>query len=72
MIMHRHSVSGKPFTYICRNVVLAVGAADLPNRLGLRGESIGYPWIKHELPQLEEALEQLTQRERTSKLPIKL
>lgn len=59
-------ISGKPFAYVCRNVVLAVGASDLPNRLGLHGESLGYPWIKHELPQLEMALEKLTPRERSS------
>lgn len=60
-------LSGKPFTYVCRNVVLAVGASDLPNRLGLHGEGLGHSWIKHELPQLELALENLTQRERSSK-----
>lgn len=59
-------MSGKPFSYVCRNVVLAVGASDLPNRLGLHGESLGHPWIKHELPQLELALERLSLRERSS------
>lgn len=46
---------------------MANGASDLANRLGLRGESLGLTWIKHELPQLEVALDNLTARERSSK-----
>lgn len=56
---------------MCRSVVLANGASDLPNRLGLRGENLGLPWIKHELPQLEVALEKLTPNERSSKYLIR-
>lgn len=66
-----HTATGKTFSYVCRNVVLANGASDLPNRLGLRAESIGLPWIKHELPQLEVALEKLTSQERSSKFVCK-
>lgn len=74
VIMFNHHVSvfsvksnGKPVSYACKSVVLANGASDLANRLGLRGESAGLPWIKHELPELEVALENLTSRERQSK-----
>lgn len=63
-----NTMTGKTFSYVCRNVVLANGASDLPNRLGLRAESMGFPWIKHELPHLELALEKLTSQERSSKL----
>lgn len=67
IVRGKHLPSGKPFAYLCHSAVLAVGASDLPNRLGLHGESLGHPWIKHELPQLEMALENLTPRELTSK-----
>lgn len=59
--------NGKPFSYTCRNVVLANGASDLANRLGLRGENFASSWIKHDLPQLESALEQVPDAERSSK-----
>lgn len=59
--------SNKPFTYVCRNVVLANGASDLANRLGLRGEDLPSAWIKHDLPQLESALINLSDKERSSK-----
>lgn len=59
--------NGKPVSYACKSVVLANGASDLANRLGLRGESTAAPWVKHELPDLEVALENLTSRERQSK-----
>lgn len=59
-------LNGKPFSYSCRNVVLSNGASDLANRLGLRGENLATSWIKHDLPQLESALEQVTDAERSS------
>lgn len=59
--------NGKSFTYICRNVVLANGASDLANRLGLRGENLVSSWIKHDLPQLESALGLVPEAERSSK-----
>lgn len=58
--------NGKLFSYSCRNVVLANGASDLANRLGLRGENLASSWIKHDLPQLEYALEQVPDAERSS------
>lgn len=59
--------NGKLFSYSCRNVVLANGASDLANRLGLRGENLASSWIKHDLPQLEYALEQVPDADRSSK-----
>ncbi|XP_053683567.1 oxidative stress-induced growth inhibitor 2-like [Sabethes cyaneus] len=50
--------SGKRFTAVCQNLVLANGASDLANRLGVRGEGLDMPWVKYELPQLERELEQ--------------
>lgn len=58
--------TGKTFSYCCKNVVLANGVSDLPNRMGLKAESMEIPWIKHELPQLEKSLEELNVRERAS------
>ncbi|KAG4066713.1 hypothetical protein HA402_007349 [Bradysia odoriphaga] len=62
--------SGKTFSYCCKNVVLANGVSDLPNRLGLRAENMEIPWIKHELPQLEKSLEELTAQERANLKPV--
>lgn len=59
--------NGKPFAYSCRNVVLANGASDLANRLGLREENTNSSWIKHDLPQLETALANIPDAERSSK-----
>lgn len=58
--------SGKPFSYVCRNVVLANGASDLANRLGLLGEDQSSSWIKHDLTQLEIVLTNLPEKERSS------
>lgn len=60
-----NTVTGKSFVYATKNVVLANGASDLANRLGLRGENVGISWIKHELPKLEAELEKLDDGERT-------
>lgn len=58
--------NGSPFSYTCRNVVMANGAADLANRLGLRDENSSSAWIKHDLPQLESALAQVPDDKRSS------
>lgn len=63
--------NGRPFVYACKDVVLSNGASDLANRLGLRGENIGASWIKHDLPKLESALEQISDTERSSKFHSK-
>lgn len=58
--------SGRTFSYVCRSVVLANGASDLANRLGLHGEDQASGWIKHDLTQLELALTNLPDKERSS------
>lgn len=49
---------------------MANGSSDLANRLGLRVENLSIPWLKHELPQLEAALEQVPEEERSSMKPV--
>lgn len=44
----------EPFKYLARNVVLATGQADTPNRLGVAGEEL--PFVLHSLPELEAAI----------------
>jgi len=41
----------KPFKYLARNVVLATGQADTPNRLEVIGEEL--PFVLHSVPELE-------------------
>ena len=41
----------KPFKYLARNVVLATGQADTPNRLQVAGEEL--PFVLHSVPELE-------------------
>lgn len=62
--------NGKPIHVACRSVVLANGSSDMANRLGLRVEMLPMPWVKHELPQLEAALEQLSEQERQRMKPV--
>lgn len=59
----------KSYVFVCRNLVLATGASDLANRLGLPEEN-NKPWIKHDLTQLEMALKNQTEQERSSKFHI--
>lgn len=59
----------KSYVFVCRNLVLATGASDLANRLGLPEEN-NKPWIKHDLTQLEMALKNQTEQERSSKFTI--
>lgn len=54
---------GTRFAYCCRNIILANGAADLANRLGVSGEG-SQDWVKHDLPALESILEQVPDTER--------
>ncbi|KAJ6648755.1 Eukaryotic translation elongation factor 2, partial [Pseudolycoriella hygida] len=70
IVVGKKMSTGKTFSYCCKNVVLANGVSDLPNRLGLRAESMELPWITHELPQLEKFLDELTPRERSSLKPV--
>ncbi|XP_055916929.1 oxidative stress-induced growth inhibitor 2-like [Eupeodes corollae] len=62
----------RTFYFVCKNVVLANGVSDLPNRLGLRGEHqrINQTWVKHELRELETALENMTEKEREKLKPV--
>lgn len=55
----------KTHIFVCRNLVLATGASDLANRLGVPDEN-NRPWVKHDLTQLEDALKQLPEQERSS------
>lgn len=55
--------NGLPFAYQCRNVVLANGASDLANRLGVSGEDSN-DWVSHDLPAMISALEQISDTRR--------
>lgn len=65
-----NKLTGKTFCYVCKNVVLANGASDLANRLGLHGEDFNVSWVKHELPQLEAALDSFSDKERSQLKPV--
>lgn len=56
--------NGTLFAYFCQNVVLANGASDLANRLGVSGEGSN-EWIKHDLPALVSVLEQVPDSQRS-------
>lgn len=58
--------NGTLFAYFCQNVVLANGASDLANRLGISGEGSN-EWVKHDLPALVSVLEEVPDTERSSK-----
>lgn len=57
---------GTLFAYCCHDIVLANGAADLANRLGVSGEG-SQDWVKHDLTALESNLEQIPEAQRSSK-----
>lgn len=57
--------NGTLFAYTCQNIVLANGASDLANRLGVSGEGSN-EWVKHDLPALLTVLEQIPDVERPS------
>lgn len=61
--------NGAMFAYTCQNVVLANGASDLANRLGVSGEGSN-EWIKHDLPALDAVLEQIPDAERSSESTV--
>ena len=50
--------SGRQFQYRCKRVVLATGATDSLNRLGVSGEET-YNWVVHELKDFEKKLRRL-------------
>lgn len=56
--------NGSPFVYACRNVVLANGASDLANHLGVNGENTN-EWINHDLPALVSVLEKIPESKRS-------
>lgn len=62
--------TNKPFCFACKDLVLANGSSDLANRLGLRSEGLATPWLKHELPQLEAALESVPEKDRKKLKPV--
>lgn len=49
---------------------MANGSSDMANRLGLRVEGMSLPWIKHELPPFEAALNQMPETERATMKPV--
>lgn len=59
--------NGLPFAYQCRSVVLANGASDLANRLGVSGEDSN-DWVAHDLPAMISALERVPDTRRTGQL----
>ncbi|XP_053670381.1 oxidative stress-induced growth inhibitor 2-like [Anopheles nili] len=63
-------MTNKRFTIVCQNLVLANGASDLANRLGVKGEGLQMPWVKYELPHLERALEKYDDHARTQMKPV--
>ncbi|KAL5288192.1 OSGIN2 family protein [Megaselia abdita] len=65
-----NEVTSRPFYYVCRNIVLANGVSDLPNRLGIKGEQMNVHWVKHELPELEKTLERIPEKERAKLKPV--
>lgn len=64
----RHT--SKQFTVVCKNLVMANGASDLANRLGVKGEGLEMPWVKYELPHLERALESCDEEARSRLKPV--
>uniref|UniRef100_A0A1Q3FAP8 FAD/NAD(P)-binding domain-containing protein n=1 Tax=Culex tarsalis TaxID=7177 RepID=A0A1Q3FAP8_CULTA len=64
----RHT--SKQFTVVCKNLVMANGASDLANRLGVKGEGLEMPWVKYELPHLERALESCDDEARSRLKPV--
>lgn len=65
---NRHT--SKQFTVVCKNLVMANGASDLANRLGVKGEGLEMPWVKYELPNLEHALESCDEEARSRLKPV--
>ncbi|XP_055620686.1 oxidative stress-induced growth inhibitor 2-like isoform X2 [Toxorhynchites rutilus septentrionalis] len=63
-------ITNKQFTVVCRNLVMANGASDLANRLGVKGEGLEMPWVKYELPHLERALEKYDDETRSQLKPV--
>lgn len=57
---------GIPFAYVCHSVVLANGASDLANHLGVNGENTN-EWINHDLPALVSVLENIPDPKRAGK-----
>lgn len=62
--------TNKQFTVVCKNLVMANGASDLANRLGVKGEGLEMPWVKYELPHLERALESCDEEARSRLKPV--
>ncbi|KYQ54781.1 Oxidative stress-induced growth inhibitor 1 [Trachymyrmex zeteki] len=48
--------NGKRFRYRCKRAVLATGATDLSNHLGIPGENTNRKWVTHDLNDLETRL----------------
>ena len=63
-------MSKKPFSIACNKVVLANGGSDLVNRLGVKGESKSLPWLKYELPLLENVIYDMRDDERSKMKPV--
>lgn len=62
--------SNKPFSFACKNLVLANGSNDLANKLVIRGEGMSTSWLKYDLLSLEKAIFNLTDLARSNLKPI--
>ncbi|XP_012265442.2 oxidative stress-induced growth inhibitor 1-like [Athalia rosae] len=62
--------TGKRFQYRCKRVVLATGATDYSNRLGLPGEDSSYKWLTHDLNDLETKLDAIATQHRREGGPV--
>ncbi|CAO1442984.1 unnamed protein product [Diamesa tonsa] len=62
--------SNKPFSFACKNLVLANGSNDLANKLVIRGEGMTTSWLKYDLISLEKAIFNLTDLARSNLKPI--
>lgn len=59
-LIHTYNQVTSEFITFCSNyLVLANGASDLPNRLGLSAESYNFSWVLHDLRSLETQLDSL-------------
>lgn len=56
--------NGNKFIYRAKRVVLATGASDHSNRLGLPGEDCRCKWLTHDLNDLEMKLDRITMEQR--------
>ncbi|KAF2905005.1 hypothetical protein ILUMI_01173 [Ignelater luminosus] len=64
------TISGKYVTYICKRLVLANGASDLPNRLTISDNTMDPAWLVHDVRSLEMELDLYLSNNSTSPDPV--